>query len=183
VLAKTNKHHVPYMAVITQSCITVLLIVTAQFEAVLTFVGFSLSIFTFLTVSSVFILRKRKIENTEGYKTWGYPVTPILFLLLNGFTIYFVFTQKPTESLLGLLNVAIGGLFILLENQYQKKNKRVMLKQISLLVAVVLFVAGCSSSASENHTEVKKDTTKVEEVVETPLNDSLQMAKTLEVMS
>ncbi len=108
VLAKTNKHHVPYMAVITQSCITVFLIITAQFEAVLTFVGFSLSIFTFLTVSSVFILRYRKIENT-GYKTWGYPVTPILFLLLNGFTIYFVFTQKPTESLLGLLNVAIGG--------------------------------------------------------------------------
>lgn len=58
-----------------------------------------------------------------------------------------------------------------------------MLKQISLLVAVVLFVVGCSSSASENHTEVKKDTTKVEEVVETPLNDSLQMAKTLEVMT
>jgi PBP1b-binding outer membrane lipoprotein LpoB len=56
-----------------------------------------------------------------------------------------------------------------------------MLKQISLLVAVVLFVVGCSSSASENHTEVKKDTTKVEEVVETPLNDSIQMAKTLEL--
>lgn len=107
-LAKTNKHHVPYVAVITQSIITVLLIVTAQFEAVLTFVGFSLSIFTFLTVSSVFVLRKRKMENS-AYKTWGYPVTPILFLLLNGFTIYFVFTQKPTESLLGLLNVAIGG--------------------------------------------------------------------------
>jgi APA family basic amino acid/polyamine antiporter len=108
-LAKTNKHHVPYMAVIIQSCITVLLIVTAQFEAVLTFVGFSLSIFTFLTVSSIFILRAKKL-NTEGYKTWGYPVTPILFLLLNAFTIFFVFKQKPTESLLGLLNVAIGGL-------------------------------------------------------------------------
>lgn len=123
VLAKTNKHHVPYMAVITQSAITVLLIVTAQFEAVLTFVGFSLSIFTFLTVSSVFVLRKRKIENT-GYKTWGYPVTPILFLLLNGFTIYFVFTQKPTESLLGLLNVAIGGsVYFIGKSLSEKKQK------------------------------------------------------------
>lgn len=56
-----------------------------------------------------------------------------------------------------------------------------MLKQISLLVAVVLFVVGCSSSASENHTEVKKDTTKVEVVAETPLNDSLQMAKMIAV--
>jgi APA family basic amino acid/polyamine antiporter len=122
-LAKTNKHHVPYMAVITQSVITVLLIVTAQFEAVLTFVGFSLSIFTFLTVSSVFVLRKRKMENT-GYKTWGYPVTPILFLLLNGFTIYFVFTQKPTESLLGLLNLAIGGsVYFIGKSLSEKKQK------------------------------------------------------------
>lgn len=122
-LAKTNKHNVPYVAVITQSVITVLLIVTAQFEAVLTFVGFSLSIFTFLTVISVFFLRKRKMENT-AYKTWGYPVTPILFLLLNGFTIYFVFTQKPTESLLGLLNVAIGGsVYFIGKSLSEKKQK------------------------------------------------------------
>jgi APA family basic amino acid/polyamine antiporter len=122
VLAKTNKHHVPYMAVITQSCITVVLILTAQFEAVLTFVGFSLSIFTFLTVSSVFILRAKKL-NTEGYKTWGYPVTPILFLLLNAFTIYFVFKQKPTESLLGLLNVAIGGLIYFIGKKVSEKKQ------------------------------------------------------------
>ncbi|MGZ5190189.1 MAG: amino acid permease, partial [Flavisolibacter sp.] len=124
VLAKTNKRNVPYMAVITQSAITVLLIITAQFESVLTFVGFSLSIFTFLTVSSIFILRYRKIE-TPGYKTWGYPVTPLIFLALNGYTIYKVLEMKPTESLLGLLNVAIGGLiyFIgkLLSDKKQKK--------------------------------------------------------------
>jgi len=107
-LAKSNKHQVPYMAVIFQSVMTAMLIVTSQFESVLTFVGFSLSIFTFLTVSSIFVLRAKKMS-TGGYKTWGYPVTPVLFLLLNGFTIYFVFTQRPTESLLGLLNAGIGG--------------------------------------------------------------------------
>ena len=111
------------MAVITQSFITVLLILSSQFEAVLTFVGFSLSIFTFLTVSSIFILRYRQIE-TPGYKTWGYPVTPILFLLLNGFTIYFVFTQKPMESLLGLLNVAIGGTIYFVGKFISEKRKK-----------------------------------------------------------
>jgi basic amino acid/polyamine antiporter, APA family len=121
-LSKTNKFQVPYIAIITQSLITALLIITAQFEAVLTFVGFSLSIFTFLTVFSVFILRYRKIENT-GYKTWGYPITPVLFLLLNGFTIYFVFTQKPTESLLGLLNVAIGGSIYFIGKNVSKKKQ------------------------------------------------------------
>lgn len=121
-LSKTNKHNVPYMAVIAQSMITVLLIISAQFEAVLTFVGFSLSIFTFLTVSSVFILRYRGID-TGGYKTWGYPVTPIVFLALNGFTLYFVFTQKPTESLLGLTNVALGGVVYFIGKQLSYKKK------------------------------------------------------------
>ncbi|MBC7695070.1 MAG: amino acid permease [Burkholderiales bacterium] len=123
ILAKTNKNNVPFMAVITQSFITVVLILSSQFEAVLTFVGFSLSIFTFLTVSSIFILRYRQIE-TPGYKTWGYPVTPILFLLLNGFTIYFVFTQKPVESLLGLLNVAIGGTIYFIGKFISEKRKK-----------------------------------------------------------
>jgi APA family basic amino acid/polyamine antiporter len=123
ILTKTNKHHVPYMAVITQSCITVLLIVTAQFESVLTFVGFSLSIFTFMTVSSIFILRYRKIE-APGYKTWGYPVTPLIFLALNGYTIYKVLEMKPTESLLGLLNVAVGGLVYFIGKQISNQKKQ-----------------------------------------------------------
>lgn len=121
-LAKTNRHHVPYMAVMIQSVITIVLIVTSQFEAVLTFVGFSLSLFTFLTVFSIFILRLKKI-NSHGYKTWGYPITPIVFLALNGFTLYFVFIQKPTESLLGLLNVFIGGLIYSIGKQLSAKNK------------------------------------------------------------
>lgn len=108
-LSKTNKNNVPYVAVIVQSAITVILILSAKFEQVLTFVGFSLSIFTFLTVSSVFILRARKLTSPD-YKTWGYPVTPLIFLALNAFILYTVFREKPTESLLGLLNVAFGGL-------------------------------------------------------------------------
>lgn len=112
VLSRTNKNNVPYVAVIVQSAITVILILSARFEQVLTFVGFSLSIFTFLTVFSVFILRARKL-NSPAYKTWGYPVTPLIFLALNAFILYTVFREKPTESLLGLLNVGFGGLIYL----------------------------------------------------------------------
>ena len=121
-LAKTNKHNVPYVAVISQSVITMILILSAKFEAVLTFVGFSLSIFTFLTVLSIFILRYRKIE-TGGYKTWGYPVTPIIFLSLNGYILYRVFMDRPIESLWGLLNVAIGGVIYFIGKRLSDKKK------------------------------------------------------------
>ncbi|MBP6757502.1 MAG: amino acid permease [Bacteroidia bacterium] len=120
-LAITNKNNVPYLAVLLQSAITVILILTSQFNSVLTFVGFSLSIFTFLTVMSIFILRFKKIENTS-YKTWGYPVTPILFLALNGFTIYFVFINKTEESLWGLLNLVVGASIYFIGKQFSKNK-------------------------------------------------------------
>ncbi len=120
-LSVTNKNNVPYMAVILQSFITVILIVTSKFESVLTFVGFSLSIFTFLTVLSIFILRYKKIEN-NSYKTWGYPITPLLFLALNAFTLYFVFMNKTEESLWGLLNLVIGGGIYIIGKQFSKKQ-------------------------------------------------------------
>jgi hypothetical protein len=47
-----------------------------------------------------------------------------LFLLLNAFTIYFVFMQKPTESLLGLLNVAVGGLVYFIGKKLVKQKKQ-----------------------------------------------------------
>jgi len=121
-LSHTNKSHVPYVAVITQSLITVVLIITAKFDEVLTFVAFSLNIFTFLTVCSLFILRKKEKFRT-GYKTWGYPVTPVIFLALSGFTLYFVFVGKPRESIFGLLNLVAGALVWIIGNYMQKKKE------------------------------------------------------------
>jgi len=45
------------------------------------------------------------------YRAWGYPVTPLLFLGLSGWTLAFIMRDKPTESLYGLLTVA-GGLVV-----------------------------------------------------------------------
>ncbi len=129
-LSRTNRNHVPYVAVIVQSVITVLLILSAKFEQVLTFVGFSLSIFTFLTVFSVFILRARKLSSPD-YKTWGYPVTPLIFLALNAFILYTVFREKTVESLLGLLNVAFGGLVYLTGKLLISKKEKHKCQEVS----------------------------------------------------
>ncbi|HEY1039934.1 MAG TPA: amino acid permease [Bacteroidia bacterium] len=109
-LAKTNSNNVPYVAVIFQSLITVILIVTAQFESVLTFIGFSLSVFTFLTVMGIFIVRAKKLNKSGEYKTFGYPVVPVIYLLLNVWMMYYVFSDKPRESMYGLLNIGAGAI-------------------------------------------------------------------------
>ena len=106
--ATKNKNNVPYVAVIFQSVISVVLILTAQFNQVLELIGFTLTLFTTLTVFGVFILRKRSDVSPISYKTWGYPVTPILFLLINGWILYYGFTSKIESSVYGLLIVLAG---------------------------------------------------------------------------
>ena len=106
--ATKNKNNVPYVAVIFQSIIAIVLILTAQFNQVLELIGFTLTLFTTLTVFGVFILRKSKNTTPGIYKTWGYPVTPVLFLLINGWILYYGFTSKMESSLYGLLIVLAG---------------------------------------------------------------------------
>jgi APA family basic amino acid/polyamine antiporter len=59
----------------------------------------------------VFVLRVRKPHMRRPFKTWGYPVTPALFLILNGWMIGYLLVWRSLPSLLGLLTVALGFLF------------------------------------------------------------------------
>lgn len=104
----SNKNNVPYVAVIFQSVISIALVLTSSFESLITYVGFTLNLFTFLTVFGIFILRKKHKEIPTAYKTPLYPVPPILFLLISGWILFFIFKNKTTESLYGLGTVALG---------------------------------------------------------------------------
>lgn len=107
-LARRSRGGLPVRATLLQSLLTVVFIVSGTFERVLTYAGFVLNLFTFLTVLGLIVLRFRQPALPRPYRTWGYPVTPLLFLLLNGWTLVFLLRDKPTESLLGLGTVLAG---------------------------------------------------------------------------
>ena len=107
-LAPLNRHRVPYRAVLAQTALVVVLIVTSSFERVITFLGFVLSASAFLTVLGVFVFRWRCPAAPRPYRTWGYPVTPALFLIVTGWMLVFLLRFRPVESLAGLGTVALG---------------------------------------------------------------------------
>jgi APA family basic amino acid/polyamine antiporter len=107
-LAKRNRRGLPVRATLFQSLLTVLFIITATFEQVLVYAGFVLNLFTFLTVLGLFVLRWRQPNLLRPYRAWGYPVTPLLFLALNGWTLVYLLRDKFQESTLGLLTVLLG---------------------------------------------------------------------------
>jgi len=106
-----NKQGVPYVAIIIQGTIALLLIFTSSFGKVLLYVGFLLSLSTFMTVLGLFVLRYRNKGKIEGYKTFGYPVTPIIFLAVTAWMLFFAIKERPLESLLGLGTIFAGSIF------------------------------------------------------------------------
>jgi len=107
-LSKTTKNHTPLNATFFQCIISLFFIFTATFSQVITYIGFTLMLFTFLTVFGLFIIRIKKMNTVDSFRTPLYPITPILFLIFNSWLLYFGFTQKPVESLVGVGTVLLG---------------------------------------------------------------------------
>ena len=118
--ARKNKKGIPVIAIALQSIIALILIFTSSFSAVLTYLGFTLTLFTTLTVLGLFILRFTKPDLPRPFKAWGYPVTPIIFLALNLWIMYFSITTKLVESLAGLGTVLIGLIIFYISRFYSK---------------------------------------------------------------
>ncbi len=116
-LSKTNRHGIPIFAILLQSAIALLLIRTSSFNAVILYTGFTLAIFTFLTVLSLFILRIWRKDLHPTYKTFGYPLTPLVFLTLNGWILYSTFSAHPVESLYGLGTALAGSILYFIQKK------------------------------------------------------------------
>ncbi len=112
-LAVTTDRDTPINAILFQAALALGFIYTSTFEQVLIYTGFTLTLSMILTVAGVFVLRWRMPEVERPYTTWGYPVTPIIFLVVNGWILTYVFIDKPTESLIGLGIVGVGVLLYL----------------------------------------------------------------------
>jgi basic amino acid/polyamine antiporter, APA family len=95
----------PRAAIALQVAIAILLLWTSSFDALLTYIGFTLGISTAATVVALLVLRRR--EGT-ALRVPGFPFVPWLFLLgviaMTGFTVL----QKPMESMVGFVTIVAG---------------------------------------------------------------------------
>jgi len=108
--ARTTKTGVPRVAILFQLTVSTALLLTQTFEAVLDFIQFSLTACYFLAVLGVIVLRRKQPLLPRPYLVWGYPITPVLFLMVTAFMMYYLITQRPMQSLAGLLMMLAGFL-------------------------------------------------------------------------
>ncbi len=81
------------------------------FDALTDFVIFGGTIFYALAVAAVFVLRRKHPEWARPYRTWGYPLTPALFLTMYGAVMISLLSEKWVQSLAGSALIGAGVLF------------------------------------------------------------------------
>ncbi|MGV0035599.1 MAG: APC family permease [Candidatus Azotimanducaceae bacterium WSBS_2022_MAG_OTU7] len=119
-LSRKNHNDIPMVAIVVQSVVTLFFILSSTFESVLVFSGFVMGLNTFFAVAGVFVLRFRN-QGAEGYRTWGYPVTPLIFLGLMAWTLIYILINRPEEGVAGLVIVVVGAaLYVVTERLNQE---------------------------------------------------------------
>ena len=121
-LKKDNKAGIPVRAIWFQSAISILLILSGKFEAVLLYSGFILQIFTTITVASLFILRQKQTAHPY-YKSPLYPILQVVFILISLWMVIFMIVDRPVESAWGGANLLIGLLSYFVSKALFKAKK------------------------------------------------------------
>ena len=112
VFSKIDSNGLPFNAFCLQLFISLVFIFTSTFEQVLLYTGITLIITTTITVCSLFYLNYKNPGIKRPYVTWGYPITSIIFILLNLWILYYTFKLQTLESFVGLgLIIFSFGLF------------------------------------------------------------------------
>src|SRR5450756_745926 len=111
VFSRRSTQGAPVYAILFQLAVASLMLFTRSFEKVLDFIQFALLFCSFFTVLGVVKLRIVRPDLPRPYRAWGYPITPVVFLLVTAFMMYYLLTERPLQSALGAL-IMISGLLI-----------------------------------------------------------------------
>lgn len=109
-LAKVHPvYKTPVNSIIAQSVwAIILLLFWGTFEDLITYTVSVEWIFFTLAAAGIFIFRKRLKDVKRPYKTFGYPVTPLIFICINIWFVINIMIQKPLHMALGISFLLLG---------------------------------------------------------------------------
>lgn len=122
---KSSDKKLPVLAICIQSFVAIIILLSGTFDSILTYTTFALTLFSLLTVIGVFILRKKSKRNQKekSYKTWGYPFTPLIFIVANVWFLAYLFKEKPFDSLIAIGLILIGFIvYLFVRNNLKKEH-------------------------------------------------------------
>lgn len=106
--AKLNKFGVPANALVVQAIWASVLCLSGSYGDLLDYCTFSSLIFYIITISAIFVLRKKMPDIERPYKAFGYPIIPALYIILTTLICVDLLVYKTFNTGMGLLIIALG---------------------------------------------------------------------------
>lgn len=102
------RYRTPSACLVAQGIWAIVLTFSGSYEQLYTYVVFAVVLFHAATGFAVLLLRRTRPDAERPYRTWGYPWVPILFVVLSLILVVNTLVEKPVESLVGVLILALG---------------------------------------------------------------------------
>ena len=118
-LSKTNTDGIPMIAICVQATLSLIMIATSTFDAILVFSGFILALNSFAAVAGVYVLRWREPDRKRPYRAFGYPLTPMIYLALAAWTLVFLAQDRLAEVLAAVAVITAGAVLYLVSRSLE----------------------------------------------------------------
>ena len=120
---KNNKNEVPEKSLWMQGGWACILALSGQYGDLLDMISFVIVLFYMITVFGVIYLRFKSPDLERPYKTWLYPITPIIYLVIGtAFCILLIF-YKPQYTWPGFILILLGLPVYLFINRNNTENQ------------------------------------------------------------
>ncbi|HLY71878.1 MAG TPA: amino acid permease [Puia sp.] len=103
-----NKNSVPQFSLWVQCLFACIWSVSGKYGDLLDMISFVAVMFYMLTIIGIFILRKKKPDAERPYKAFGYPVMPVLYVLMGLAFCVLLIIYKPMYTWPGLIITLLG---------------------------------------------------------------------------
>ncbi len=102
------KGRTPARSILLQGGLAVLMILSAAFETLLAYIGFTLALSSVMTVCGLIRMRLAEPDMPRPYRTLGYPLTPALFIAVNLWIIAYSLFSRPLAGIIGMGTIVLG---------------------------------------------------------------------------
>lgn len=102
------RYGTPHVSLVVQGVWSCVLVLSGSFDTITDYVMFAAWLFYMLGAYGVFILRKKMPDAVRPYKTWGYPYTPIIFIICSALFLINSVISDTSNAMMGLILIAAG---------------------------------------------------------------------------
>ena len=120
--AKLNKNESPKNSLLFQGIWSCILVLTGSYSDLLAYVMFAVLLFYILSISGIFILRKKQPDLERPFRVWAYPYMPLLYIVLASAVCVSILINNMRFAGTGLLIVLAGIPMYYLSKRFFRKE-------------------------------------------------------------